>query len=282
MKKFAAAIALILMGFYGRSQKTADIGIQLSGAGYWGDIENVDYSKSITPVVGALGRWNFNKRMSIRGQLTTGNLKAIGTFSDAYIASPTDTRNTTGLYEPDTTFSFNFRRSIQSVEALFEFNFWNYKMGSLNKENFTPFVSIGVGGFYSRAPRIGTFILDPVTASFNPLTPAAPYLDTEGKQTNRTDALTLIVPVGVGLKFNITKNLGGVIEVIVRKTFADNIDNLDDPKRFQNPEDNQTGYPDRFASNPLSDKDWYATCTASLLYRLWTSKGNCKIYDKNK
>ncbi len=119
-------------------------------------------------------------------------------------------------------------------------------MGSLKKERFTPFVSLGVGGFYSRAPRTGTFILDPLTASKNPPTETITYFD-QGRETNKTDAMTLVIPVGVGVKFNITKNLGGVIEVIGRKTFADNIDNLDDPKRFQGVPTGTPVYPEKFA-----------------------------------
>ena len=280
MKKLATVLVLVFMGIYVKSQHTADVGVILGAAGYWGDVEKVDYSRSITPVMGALGRWNFNKRIAVRGQLTTGNLKANGSFSNAYMYTPDGTRTTSGMYlpQPQDSAYFNFKRSIQCVEALFEFNFFNYKMGSVKKEYFTPFISIGAGGFYSRAPRTGTFILDPFNASQN--IPADPYLDSGTHQTNKTDALTLIIPVGMGVKFNITKNLGGIIEVIVRKTFADNIDNLDDPKRFQN-SDGIT-YPDKFARNIWSNNDWFATCSASLVYQLWQSKGNCKIYDKNK
>jgi hypothetical protein len=277
MKRFAAVIVLIITGFIARAQHTADIGVQVSGAGYWGDIDKVNYSKSITPVIGALGRWNFNKRLAVRGQLTTGNLKAIGEFGDAFMYTPNGTRNQSNLYVPQLSDSFTFKRSFQTVEALFEFNFFNYKMGSLKKEKFTPFVSLGVGCFFSRAPRTGTFILDPLTAS----TQTGPYFD-QGHETNRTDALTLVIPVGMGVKFNITRNLGGIVEVIVRKTFADNIDNLDDPKRFQGIAAGAPNYANKFASGFGANNDWYATCSASLIYQLWKSKGNCKIYDKFK
>jgi hypothetical protein len=279
MKKLATILAILFIGFSAKSQHTADIGVLVSGAGYWGDIEKVNYSKSITPVIGALGRWNFNKRLAVRGQLTTGNLKAVGTFPDAYIYTPDGVRNTSGYFKPGTD-EFFFQRSIQSVEALFEFNFFNYKMGSTKKENITPFVAIGAGAFYSRAPRTGSFILDPWLAR-NDSMPA--YLDSQDRQTNKTDAISLVIPFGLGLKFNITKNLGGVIEVMVRKTFADNIDNLDDPKRFQNVNLNDDiEYPAKFAHSISANNDWYATCTVSFLYQLWQSKGNCKIYEKYK
>ncbi len=280
MKKLIIVLALLTTSVYGWSQRTADLGVQVSAATYWGDIERVDYSKSITPVVGVLGRWNFNKRLALRGQLLTGNLKADGFFSNSYLAQ-SGARNVTDEYPRDTTQAFNFSRSIQTVEAIFEFNFRNYKMGSLQKESWTPFVSLGIGGFYSRAPRVGTFILNPAE-TFPGSGLYTPYLNANGRKTNNSDALSFIIPVGMGLKFNFSKSLGGVVEVIVRKTFVDNIDNLDDPKRFQNPDSNSNTYPDKFAKNPWSNNDWYATLTVSLLFKLWSSKGNCSIYDKDR
>ena len=72
MKKLFVTFTLLLCFLLARSQKSADVGIRIGAAVYWGDIENADLSKGITPLYGVLGRWNFNKRMSIRGQLVTG------------------------------------------------------------------------------------------------------------------------------------------------------------------------------------------------------------------
>ena len=104
-------------------------------------------------------------------------------------------------------------------------------------------------------------------------------------KTNNFDLLTLTIPVGAGIKFNISKRLGGVVELIVRKTFSDNIDNLDDPKRFQFDRktiDQTYVYPDKVSKMQLNNNDWYATFAVSLCYQLWSSKGNCQIYDKVK
>ena len=80
----------------------------------------------------------------------------------------------------------------------------------------------------------------------------------------------------MGLKFNITKRLGGMAEVIVRKTFSDNIDNLNDPARFIK----YSGSTYAAAKTGLNNTDWYATFTVSLYYELWNEKGNCALYDK--
>ena len=262
------------------AQHTADIGVQLGAATYWGDIQKVNYAKSITPVVGILGRWNFNRRLAIRGQLLTGNLKAEGLFNNALIGQ---SGVSAASFVPTSNYGYNFSRSFQSVEGLLEFNFRNYKLGNTKKQSFTPFVAIGIGAFYSRAPRSGSFILDPTQAN-NPLT-GLPYVPAQyapflvgGKRTNGFDVLTLTIPVGTGFKFNITKRLGGLVDVVVRKTFSDNIDNLNEPRRFLV----QTGPGYQKATTGLNNNDWYATLAVSLTWQLWSDRGNCPIYDKIK
>jgi len=289
MRKLIVVIMLIMSSYCAVAQATTDLGVQVAAATYWGDIQNVNYSKSITPVVGILGRYNFNKRLAIRGQLFTGNLKAEGIFNNANIWQSGSPRNfdPNGIEAPyprRDDYGYSFNRSFQSVEALFEFNFRDYKLGRTKKDNWTPFVSVGLGGFFSRASRKGSFILEPFEVApllFEPI-----YLDGINQLSNNSDVLTLTVPVGVGLKFNITKRLGGIIEVIVRKTFADNIDNLDDPARFKLPLDtNLPSYPDypaKVSGMQLNNNDWYATLAVSVCYQLWSSKGNCAIYDKIK
>jgi hypothetical protein len=286
----------VMSGGWVVAQQTADIGLHLAVATYWGDIENVDYSKSLTPVAGILGRWNFNKRLAVRGQLFTGNLKAEGFFSNAYIGQ-SGPRISPEEYPKDPDYAYNFSRSFQTVETLFEFNFRNYKMGSTKKDTYTPFIAVGLGGFYSRASRVGSYILEPYeTIPADPLAVPptlgsglyVPYVDSELKKTNNSDVLTLTIPVSAGLKFNITKRLGGIIELIVRKTFADNIDNLDDPKRFQfDPNDpaladHSFAYPPKISNTQLNNNDWYATLAVSFCFQLWSSKGNCAIYEKIK
>jgi len=281
------AIMLIMSSSCVIAQMTTDLGVQVAAATYWGDIENVSRSKSVTPVIGILGRLNFNKRLAVRGQLFTGNLKAEGLFTNANIwqsGTPRVIDPITNAEVPyprnNPDFNYYFNRSFQSVEALFEFNFRDYKLGRTKKDNYTPFVSVGLGGFFSRASRVGSFILEPNESA----TPGlyAPYYIEANKLSNNSDVLTLTIPVGVGLKFNITKRLGGIIEVIARKTFADNIDNLDDPQRFVIDPANPQPYPDKVSGIQLNNNDWYATLAVSLCYQLWSSKGNCAIYDKIK
>ncbi len=267
------------------------MGIRIGAAVYWGDLQNVDYTKQVTPLYGVLGRWNFNKRMSVRGQLVTGNLKSEGTFPGVNLAEPSSriTLNDQDgipfeLFLKKADDSFHFSRSIQTFEALFEFNFMDYKMGSLKKDRFTPFVSLGVGGFFSRAPRTGTIILVPVLipADVSLLVPYKnmykPVLDNNLNKTNDADALAPIIPMGFGIKYNLTKRLGACVELCIRKTFTDRIDNLKDPKRYQDL-DRFSGpdNPPPFTSNFLIKNDWYASLHLSLHWQVWVDKGVCKV-----
>src|SRR5665647_1941668 len=100
MKRVLIIVSMLFCFLQAFPQKSAEVGIRIGAAAYWGDIENVDYSKSITPLYGVLGRWNFNKRMSIRGQLVTGNLKAYGKLPGVNLANPAENppNNDQGVY----------------------------------------------------------------------------------------------------------------------------------------------------------------------------------------
>ena len=290
MKKLLLTVLMLFCFFAAFPQKSADVGIRIGAAVYWGDLENVDYTKEITTLYGVLGRWNFNKRMSIRGQLISGTLKSSGTFPGVNLADPTsritlDDPNGIPyeLFRKQTSDAYHFVRSIQTFEAIFEFNFMDYRMGSITKDRFTPFLSLGVGGFYSRSPRRGTLVLIPQVeqslADYKPM--YRPLLDNNLNKTNDSDALSPIIPMGFGFKFNLTKRLGMCMEYCVRKTFTDNIDNLKDPQRLQNVDPIIGSYPKQFTPNALFNSDWYASLHLSLHWQVWMDRGVCKVNDKN-
>ena len=291
MKKLLITLSLFLCFLSARPQKSADLGVRLGAALYWGDIENrTDIRQDITALYGIMGRWNFNKRIAVRGQLINGSLKATGTFDGVNLAEPTShiTLNDVNnipyelyLKKPDN--SYNFYRLVQSFESLLEFNFRPYQMGSTKKESFTPYLGIGVGVFYSRSPRRGTVILVPqVEYSFLPTKAMyRPVLDGNMNKTNDADALSPTIPMAFGLKYNLSKRVGTCIELCVRKTFTDNIDNLKDPERFQNL-DPISGSPYKeFTPSVFTNNDWYASLQISVYWQLWADKGVCVFQDKS-
>ena len=304
MKKLLLTFSVLLCFLSASSQRSADVGVRIGAAVYWGDLEKVSYLKEITPLYGILGRWNFNSRMAVRGQLISGQLKSSGTFPGVNLGEP-NTRVTrdeaNGMpYESfikKSDDSYNFIRSVQTFEALFEFNFLEYKMGSTTKFRFTPFLSLGVGVFYSRAPRRGTLVLIPKVVQTNdPANPLfynqqsmvpyktlyKPVLDGNMNKTNDLETLSPIIPVGFGFKYNLTKTLGMCAELCIRKTFTDKIDNLDDPQRFQNADPFADAYPASFTPNVIINNDWYASLNISLHWQLWADRGICKVNEKKE
>jgi hypothetical protein len=71
------------------------------------------------------------------------------------------------------------------------------------------------------------------------------------------------------------------VEFCVRKTFTDKIDNLDDPKRFQDADPFIGSYPESFTPNVLLNNDWYASLNISLHWQLWSDRGICKVNEKD-
>lgn len=270
---FFCVLNSLFANSYSKAQGTSDFGIQAGVTAYRGDINDVKYSKSVTTFAGLLGHLNLSNRLALRYQLLTGDLKAEGTYNDAYVAQ---TMKGKIVFPVDQSYNFNFNRSFESLEIMMEYNFHKYNLGLTRRNNFTPFVAVGLGIFYSKSPSGGTFILNPLIIVRPPIGPPNAYyyplIDSRGKQTNGLPVITAILPISVGIKFNLTKRIGAIAELTVRRTFSDNIDNLTDPQRFRNPGADQTGYP--AAQNSLMHNDYYASISFSLCYRLWNEDWN--------
>ncbi|MEI6276607.1 MAG: DUF6089 family protein [Prolixibacteraceae bacterium] len=283
--KIFFSMLLISCFLSAKPQKALDVGILAGAATYWGDIDQVDYGQAVTPLYGLIARYNFNPRIAVRGQLLTGKLQAAGIFPGANLAEYIpDVQQ----YENSGKDSYNFSRSIQTLEAIFEFNFMAYQSGSLKKNRFTPFLSLGLGCLYSRAPSTGTLLLMPQPIPPDPnIVPPGPILydavQVDGKNTNAAAILAPTIPVGFGIKYNLTKRLGVCAEICVRKTFTDNIDNLKDPGKYQFPASNVDNSmypsPDQFVPSVLYNNDWFASVNVSLHWQIWTDKGICKVMD---
>ena len=297
MKKLLIITAIFLTGMKVQAQKTADLGLMTGLAFYWGDVQQVDYMKSLSPAFGVFARWNMNKRMAVKAQLMIASMNVKGIYNDVYLSQPdlgfTFQNSLAYHYPRDLSQYYSFQRSIQMLEGIFEFNFKDYELGS-KKASFTPYISAGIGVMYTRANGSGTLILNQ-----QPRIPQGgnffynAYVDVNGHTTNGLDAFSPVIPVGMGVKWNISDIFAINVEAMVRKTFTDNIDNLDDPIRFHyfdtsmvpDPTDptgvRQTyaGYVDKFSSSTLHNNDWLSTFTVSFIILLWDGKKNCPVYD---
>ncbi|HVN58584.1 MAG TPA: DUF6089 family protein [Bacteroidales bacterium] len=125
----------------------------------------------------------------------------------------------------------SFSGEVGELSAQFEFNFFNYSTFG-RRWNFSPYIAGGAGAAVVN------------TVSF---------------------AVIPVIPMSVGLKINIYKNLGLEIEYGFRKTFYDNFDGLKD---FIDPKDH--GW--------LHDNDWYSFTGIGLTWKMYNRLAGCPAY----
>ena len=125
-----------------------------------------------------------------------------------------------------------FHSSFVDLGLDFEFNWWSYKTAH-QKTKYSPYVTAGVG--------YGIDLLG------------------EGKSH-------LYIPFGGGVKANLGKRLSGGIEVSVRKTFTDLIDDVSNPGGEE-------------VQSPVGNNDWYMFTGIFLTYKIFNFREDCPTYN---
>ena len=241
MKKNLLVFITVLLTVSGYAQKTADIGIWGGASTYWGDMTQVDYSKSIKPLFGAFFRYNFNERVGVRTSYLTGNMYATG-----YMAN-----------EP---WSFGPKR-IHDFSVMVEINYLKYVLG-YKKTPFTPYVLGGFGFMYFPYNLYPDKIY-----LFNPR-------NNKGIFEKHVSLIAPDLPFGMGIKTHIGKRFGIGVEFMIRKLFNDKLDDLDDPLAYINQEGKVVRYTDFIHNN-----DYTAYLGVHLTYKIYMGKQICPVYE---
>jgi len=126
-----------------------------------------------------------------------------------------------------------FKASILDVALQFEFNFLPYNTRG-KKWDYSPYVTGGIG------------------FSFINSTTSAPTYE-------------LIIPFGIGFKVNLEKRLSAGLEWGFRRTFNDDIDDLENW--------NAPGYPSLF-----HNYDWYSFTGIFVTYKIFNYRDDCPAY----
>jgi hypothetical protein len=179
------------------------------------------------PTLGFFYRKNINKRYALRYGLNYAKLTA------------TDKVRTTDLSEYR---HLSFSSDLWEAYGVIEFNFIPYQINNRGTSRFSPFVFIGLAAF-----KVG------------------PKLSGRGFEDLESDLISLSIPFGMGVKFNLSGNWGLGVEWGMRKTFTDSIDGL--------PEEYSSGYQ---LSNTQS-RDWYSIIGLTLNYKILTHKDRCNM-----
>ncbi len=230
-------------------------------AWYFGDL-NTELDLSMPQVaMGAIARYNFNKRVSLR-------------LSANYATISGDDARSDNLFQRARNLSF--RSPIVDGSLQMEFNFLPFEHGSKD-EFFTPYLLGGLTVFY----------FNPM-AQYNGNWVELRPLGTEGQfKGEEYYAVSGALAYGIGFKFSIDRALSLNIELSGRRTFTDYLDDvstvypdLDDLERLRGPiaaalsdrsilipgvNNDTIGLPGRQRGDS-TDKDTYAFLGVGLTY----------------
>jgi opacity protein-like surface antigen len=253
---------IVLVGLSASAQRSNELGFFFGGSYYTGELNPAGHFNSMTrPAGGFAYRHNFNLRLAVAASVMFGSVQGI------------DARSTSAEQQKR---NLSFRSRLYEVSGRIEFNFVEYQIGSELHE-FTPFMFAGAAlfNFNPRASIGGTWV-------------ALQPLKTEG-QTKGYMRTQLSLPFGAGVRANVAKRIGLLLEWGLRKTFTDYIDDVstvyaDPALLFANGGsmavllgDRSTTATDnigRQRGNPRA-KDWYAYAGLTITFQLRDKPKQC-------
>ena len=198
--------------------QVSEYGVFVAATNYYGDL-NPNYSLKQSRVGGGLFyRYNMNNRMSMR----------VG-VSYAWIAASDSKLSTKQPYLSARNLDFNAK--ITDVSGLFEINFfdWDPNGSAPNKvkkkKRWTPYIFAGLSFYHFKNYTFyqgNKYSLEPVGTEGQ----RNPNNNLQTNVSNGYSPYSVSLPFGGGLKFGLTKNLTLQIEMVTRKSFNDNLDDV--------------------------------------------------------
>jgi hypothetical protein len=194
---------LLLTGVQARAQYH-EVGGMLLQSTYTGELSSRNPMPPALDLGGGLiYRYNFNDRFAFKGSVLYGRFSASDVDSDS---------------EWEQNRNLSVRTSIFEVSGQIEINFFTYEIGDPRRPS-SPYLFMG----------LSVFRFNP-QAEFDDRWIDLQPLGTEGQGIPGFDErypLTQVsIPIGIGFKFNIWKNLGGAFELGLRRTFTDHLDDV--------------------------------------------------------
>ncbi len=227
------------------AQSYGEIGVSAGGSYYLGDLNPGKHFLLTKPAFGAFVRHNFNDRLAVRGGVMFGSVEG------------DDFQSKVNLQR-----GLNFHSQITDISATFEFNFFEYFIGSL-RHFVTPYMYAG-GSVLFFNPR----------ATYDGATYELHGMATEGQGSavypdrkiyNRT---VFAIPFGIGVKYSLNRFLGASLDWGMRKTFTDYIDDV-----------STTYYLDLNTADPGSVSPGQLVSDPTLNHRVGMQRGNSEYND---
>ena len=205
---FTNAFVIMIMFVHGQMNEIfqeGDIGVSAGLAHYFGDLNNQSSLNSAKPVLGLFARKQFGNYVALR---LSGHYTNLG-YSDIY--SNIDFQKVRNL---------SFNTDLWEVSLQGDFNFFRFVPGDASYP-FTPYITMGVG----------TFNYNPY-AFLNGNKYFLRELGTEGQgstkypERKQYGKQAFCIPLGMGVKFNIIKNVNFALEFSYRFTNTDYLDDV--------------------------------------------------------
>jgi hypothetical protein len=181
-----------------------EFGITVGASHYFGDINTRAAINRPKPALGVFFRKQFGNYIAAR---LTAHYAQVG-YSDTY--SKNDYQKTRNL---------SFNSNIWEVSLQGDFNFFKFIPGDPD-HSFTPYVSLGIGAF--------TFdpyaYLNGEKQFLRPLGTEGQVLGYQGRKPYNT--MAFCIPIGVGVKYNISDRFNVSFEIGQRLTSTDYLDDV--------------------------------------------------------
>lgn len=200
MKRILLALTIVFPVFI-HAQYNQEIGLLFGGSTYQGDIVPNNDRFSTGPVHQALGifyRKSLNSNFGLKANLNYGTLS--GDDANSQLES-LRARN------------LNFRSRLFELGLNAEWSLWG------DDSRWQPFVYAGVSTFYFKPETV-----------YNGQIVSLQPLGTEGQglegRPNKYQLISFAIPVGAGVKFRVTEHINVGIDIGIRRTFTDYIDDV--------------------------------------------------------
>lgn len=215
--KLLFPVFLFLASFNNSFAQRHEIGFGLGAMNYMGEVAPRFDFLAFRPAGQIFYRYNFNPAIALKFGVSLGQIYANEKNSSDPIAQVRQS---------------SFSSTVGEVALMAEYNFFDYRHPK-SPLKFSPYLTGGVAVFNT-------------------------YSQYHGPKDNTDDALAQIaIPMGVGVKYAVSKQLNLGAEVIARKTFTDTFDGL------------SKAYIGKQQTGNTTDNDWYFYTGFTLSYTFY-------------
>ncbi|TAF87082.1 MAG: hypothetical protein EAZ48_04275 [Flavobacteriia bacterium] len=268
MKKALILLFLVLATQLQAQKRTffsqSELGFHVGQTYYLGDLNPYQQFKNAALAGGLIYRYNFNNRLTLRCTYLYGQIAAA---------------DSTSPYPLLVNRNLSFKSTLHEVATGLEFHFVPFQFGS-SRYPATAYL----------LAQIGVFHMNPQTY-YNGAWQALQPLATEGQGTSAStqkpyNLYQPCVPLGMGLKVSLGKMATLNLDLSIRKTFTDYLDDVGsdfytDPQILEDEVSdlsaalsNQSLDGNRFGKRGTSStKDWYVYAGATFTFRLGKGGG---------